>query len=320
MTNAAAPVITVTLNPALDKTVTIDRFEYGGLNRIQEMRTDAGGKGINVAKVLKRFDTDVLACGILAGHQGGVITEKLATLGIRSGFVQTAGETRTNLKVVDRSTQLTTELNEKGFTVDAELLARFCDRFREEARSASAVVLAGSLPQGAPPDFYRTLIAIANELGVRTVLDADGEAFRLGIEAVPYAIKPNIHELEALLGRTLDDDEAIVRAAGDLIAKGIKLVAVSMGGKGSLVVSADEAYRAHPVPITPLSTVGAGDSMVAAIVYCVLHGKSLEETTRWSSAAGSVTASKPGTEVCGLDEVKTMLHAVTVTEPTYNRL
>lgn len=320
MTDSASPVITVTLNPALDKTVMIERFEYGGLNRIQAMRTDAGGKGINVAKVLKRFETEVTACGILAGHQGVIIAEKLKMLGIRNGFVQTEGETRTNLKVVDRSTQQTTELNEKGFAVDAGLLERFCARFREEAASASAVVLAGSLPQGAPPDFYRILIAIANGLGVRAVLDADGEAFRLGIESAPYAVKPNIHELEALLGRTLDDDEAIVRAARSLIAKGIKLVAVSMGGKGSLVVSGEEAFRAYPAPITPLSTVGAGDSMVAAIVYGMLHGKTLEETARWSSAAGTVTASKPGTEVCGLEEVRAMLNAVTITEPAFNRL
>lgn len=305
-------VMTVTLNPALDKTVTIEDFVLGGLNRIKEWRTDAGGKGINVAKVLKHFSVNVTSWGLTAGHQGKVISQKLNDLGIPNLFIETEGETRTNLKVYVERAKETTELNESGFTVDEKVLNEFIERYKQAVRNVSVVVLGGSLPPGAPVDMYKTLIKIANEAGARTVLDADGETFLRGIEAVPYAIKPNIHELEALFEETFESDEEIIAAARRLTGKGIAYVAVSLGREGSILVSEAEAIRAKPFPITPLSTVGAGDSMVAAFIYCLLHGKSLEETAQWTSAAGTVTASKPGTQVCTLAEVEGKLNSVTI--------
>ncbi|MFC5469567.1 1-phosphofructokinase [Cohnella suwonensis] len=309
----SVPVITVTLNPALDKTVTIERFEYGGLNRIKEMRTDAGGKGINVAKVLKNFEVNASAMGFAAGYQGQVIRDKLETLGIRSVLTEAEGETRVNLKVVDESTRQTTELNEPGFTVDGALLEQFQKALKSGAEETSIIVLGGSLPPGTPRDYYRSLIEIANTQGIRTVLDADGDALALGIEASPFAIKPNIHELEALLGDTFDSTERLIGAARTLIDGGIEYVLVSMGAEGSLLVNRHEAVRASPFPITPVSTVGAGDSMVAALVYSFLHGKSFEDTARWTSAAGTITASKPGTQVCTLQEVEQSVQLVELT-------
>ncbi|MFD1955561.1 1-phosphofructokinase [Paenibacillus thailandensis] len=308
--SAKGPVITVTLNPALDKTVTLDSFEYGGLNRIREMRTDPGGKGINVAKVLRQFAVSTRALGLAAGYQGQVIRDRLQRLDIPSRFKQAEGETRVNLKIVDESTKRTTELNEPGFQVDAGILDDFLTAFREEAANASFVVLAGSLPPGAPPQFYRTLIEAARQSGVRTILDADGKALAYGIEAAPYAIKPNIHELEALLGTGLNSRESIVRGARSLTDRGIEYVLVSMGAEGSLLVTKEDVVAARPFPITPVSTVGAGDSMVAAMVYGFLQGQAAEEIARWTSAAGTVTASKPGTEVCTLEEVRQSLHLV----------
>ncbi|BBH24163.1 tagatose-6-phosphate kinase [Paenibacillus baekrokdamisoli] len=309
----AAPVITVTLNPALDKTVTIEQFEYGGLNRIKEMRTDAGGKGINVAKVLKLFEVDVNALGLKAGYQGQVIRDQLEKLGIDSTMIEAPGETRVNLKIVDESTKQTTELNEPGFMVDTDLLEQFQAVFKSKAAEASIIVLGGSLSPGIPPNYYRSLIEIARAQGIRTILDADGEALALGIEAAPFAIKPNVHELEALLGETFDSMEQMIAAVRKLIDRGIEYVLVSMGAEGSLLVSKTEAVKASPFPIMPVSTVGAGDSMVAALVYSFLNGKSVEETARWTSAAGTITASKPGTQVCTLHEVMHSLQLVTLT-------
>ncbi|QYR21842.1 1-phosphofructokinase [Paenibacillus sp. sptzw28] len=306
------PVITVTMNPALDKTVTVEQLVHGGLNRIKELRTDAGGKGINVAKVLKHFSLDVAAAGLYAGYQGQILLAKLKSLGIQSLLLEAEGETRTNLKVIDEQTKQTTELNEPGFSADRDILEQFTAQFEAEAANASFVVLGGSLPPGVPPDFYKSLIEIANARGTKTILDADGEAFSHGIEAAPFAVKPNIHELESLFGQTFTSEEEIVSAARTLIDKGIQYVAVSMGAKGSIILGKNEAVRAIPFPITPLSTVGAGDSMVAAMVYCFLHGKTLEDTARWTSAAGTVTASKPGTQVCTLEEVQAKLSAVQI--------
>lgn len=305
-------VITVSMNPALDKTVTVDTFTVAGLNRIKDARVDAGGKGINVAKVLKRFNADVTAWGIQAGEEGRLLARMVEQQGIPFFFLEAEGRTRTNLKVVDEAKKETTELNEPGPFITEKVLTDFLDHFEKAMPAAAVLVLGGSLPPGAPQDLYRQMILIASRYGVKTILDADGEALRLGITASPYALKPNIHELEALVGQTLEQERDIVNAAKGLLGDGIQCVIVSMGAKGSILVSGNEAIRARPFPIVPLSTVGAGDSMVAALAFCLLEGKTLEETARWTTAAGSITASKPGTEVCTLSEVKEKLELVSI--------
>ncbi|WP_026342263.1 1-phosphofructokinase [Paenibacillus fonticola] len=305
-------VHTVTLNPAVDKTVTVDHFATGELNRIKTMRTDAGGKGINVAKVLHSFSVPVIARGFQAGHQGKILLDKLREQGIPAQFIEAEGETRTNLKVVDEQTKQTTELNEAGSIPSKELLEQFAADYESELHEAAIVVLGGSLPPGTPADYYRRLINIANHKGVRTILDADGEALARGIEAKPFALKPNIHELEALYDTRFETEEEIVAAARHLVSKGISYVLVSMGSAGSLLVSKQKVFRAKPFPITPLSTVGAGDSMVAAMAYCLLHHKSDEEMARWTSAAGTITASKSGTEVCTLEQVNKSLARIDI--------
>jgi 1-phosphofructokinase len=293
------------MNPALDKTVTVDGIALARLNRIKEVRMDAGGKGINVAKVLRGFQVDVAAWGIAGGYQGRLIQDKLQAQGIPCFFLEGAGETRVNMKVVDESTKLTTEFNEPGVEVNGSQLAQFTDRFLQGIAGVSYVVLGGSLPPGAPSGYYRTLIEAAAAKNVPVILDADGEALAQGMEAAPYAVKPNIHELENYFGCRLQDDREIVNAARSLIAaKGVQLVQVSMGGNGSILVDGQEAHRAKPFPIVPVSTVGAGDSMVAAMVYGLLHQLPLSDISRLTSAAGTITASKAGTQVCTIQEVK----------------
>lgn len=306
-------VITVTLNPALDKTVTIEGLEVGGLNRVDDIRVDAGGKGINVAKVLKGFNENVTAVGFMGGHNGKLILEGLERAGIEHSFTETSAETRMNLKVVDSTVQVTTEINERGGAVSEQERAQFQQTLEDHLDKASILVLGGSIPPGIEHDEYASLIKTAKSKGVKTILDADGDALRYGLVACPYVIKPNIHELEQLLGVTLESDERIVQAARKLTAQGIEWVIVSMGGDGSVAVSKDEAIRARPFRIKPESTVGAGDSMVAAIASSLLQGRGLEETLRYATAAGSVTASKPGTQVCRVEEVEERLNDVEIT-------
>ncbi|RAV01739.1 1-phosphofructokinase [Paenibacillus sp. YN15] len=304
-------VVTVTMNPAVDKTVSVDKIELAGLNRIKEVRIDAGGKGINVAKVLAGFGVKAAALAVAGGYQSRLLRDKLEQAGIPCSFEEAEGETRVNLKVVDESTRQTTEFNEPGIRVDAAVLDRFTRRFEEALEGAAYTVIGGSLPPGAPPEYYRTLIEASRKRGVPVVLDADGTAFAQGVEARPFAIKPNIHELELYFGRRLPDDGELVSAARELIReKGVRLVLVSMGGDGSILVNETEAYRARPFPIRPLSTVGAGDSMVAAMVYSLLGGRTLPEMARITSAAGTITASKPGTQVCGIEEVEAAMERV----------
>lgn len=306
-------IVTVTLNPALDKTITISELRVGDLNRVQQIRLDPGGKGINVAKVLKNFSEDVIATGYIGNSQREFIQRNLHESGIKTAFVEVNGVTRTNLKIVDNKTKVTTEINEPGFQILPEDKVNFSNNIARLLQDASFLVLGGSLPLGIPEDIYKDYIVLAKDKNVKTILDADGTALKEGIKARPFAVKPNIHELERLIGRSLTTDKEIVAAGHELIAEGITIVIISMGSKGAIVLNKAEAFRVIPFPIIPQSTVGAGDSMVAATVYALLQNKSLEEVARWATTAGTVTASKPGTDVCTLAEVENSLNKVNVT-------
>lgn len=307
-------ILTVTLNPALDKTILIDSLKVGGLNRVISSRLDTGGKGINVAKVLNQFSCGVKAAGLIAGTQGVLLLDKLKACGIDTSFLHISGETRTNLKVVDQSTNTTTEINETGFFVSEQDLSFFIEELTKELGKADLLVLSGSLPPGVDENIYYELIKIAKAKSIRTILDADGKALSAGINALPFAIKPNIHELRDLTGRNIETVKDIVRTAREYIDKGIEIVIVSMGGDGAVVVDKNKAYYAKPFDIVPKSTVGAGDSMVAAFAYSLINGFNLEKTARLITTAGTVTASKPGTEVCSLNEVLINSDKITIME------
>lgn len=305
-------VLTVTLNPSLDKTIVLDRLQPGMLNRAQEVRQDPGGKAINVARLLHDYDIPVLASGLYGGAEGEELLAGLRQTGLAVQFLPIEGRTRTNLKIVDTSEQVTTEINEQGAEVSSTELAAFMELFNQCLEHTSHLVLGGSLPPGIPVSIYNELIQMANRRGIVTMLDADGEAFEAGLRAVPYALKPNIHELEEWCGHRLHTDEEVVTAGRRLIHLGVSLLIISMGEKGSIAMDEKEAFRVTPFPIVPKSTVGAGDSMVATMIYCMQSNKSLMETAAWTAAAGTLTASKEGTQVCTLEEVKENVHRVQV--------
>ena len=305
-------VVTVTLNPAIDKTVIVDKLQIGGLNRVQSVRMDPGGKGINVARVLHQFGIPVTAAGLIAGAQGQTLLQYLALERITANFLTISGETRTNLKVVDASSNITTEINEAGFAVREKEINNFKIQLAKLLEDASFLVLSGSLPPQVEYGIYRELTAIAKSKNVKTILDADDEALCAGIQAAPFAIKPNIHELGKLAGREMADDQDIIHAARKIMERGIELIIVSMGAQGAIIMNKQENYRVRTGSIVPQSTVGAGDSMVAVLAYSLLNQYSLAETAQWVTAAGSITASKPGTQVCSLVEVQQFLHKVQV--------
>jgi 1-phosphofructokinase len=305
-------VVTITLNPALDKTVTIKKLIHGGLNRVSDIRIDAGGKGINVAKVLNKFRVNVIATGLISGFQGQILSELLSDEKIEAQFVRIPGDTRTNLKIVEEETNITTEINEAGFSVRNEDLEQFKDRLSCLLENASFMVLSGSLPVGVKEDIYAELIQLAGSKGVRTVLDADGIALQKGIKATPYAVKPNLNELEKLFGRKMSDDMDIIKAGSMLQEQGVEIIAVSMGAEGAILMKREEILRVRTFPVTPISTVAAGDSMVAALVFSLLNEYPLEYTAKWITAAGTITALKSGTQVCSFEEVQKSLDLVSV--------
>lgn len=306
-------VIAVTLNPCIDKTMTIDRLIPYGLNRVIAARTDPGGKGINVAKVLKSFGTNVMVTGLIAGNQGKLLLDYMTGAEIPADLIQTPGETRTNLKIFDQSANKITEINEAGFHVTPEILNSFRHKFKALVKESDIVVLSGSLPPGVPEDFYAECVLTAKAAGAKCILDADAGALAQGVKAVPFAVKPNIHELERLCGHSLSGRDEVAKAAEKLIETGISIVIVSMGADGAIIADRNEVYQAIPWKIEEKSATGAGDSMVAALAYSILTKKSLYEIARITTAAGTVTASKEGTQTCTLDEVLRSLENVTVT-------
>lgn len=306
-------VIAVALNPSIDKTIAIEHLVPYSLNRVVATRTDPGGKGINVAKVLKSFGADVTVTGLIAGSQGKLLLNYLKEADIPADFIKNPGETRTNLKIFDRSENKTTEINEPGFHVTPDVLDSFRQKFKGAVQEAEIAVLCGSIPPGVPEGFYAECIRTAKAAGAKCILDADAGALAQGIKAVPFAVKPNIHELELLNGHTFSNRDEVVKAAERLIETGIQIVIVSMGPDGAIISGQNGTYQAVPWKIEEKSATGAGDSMVAALAYSILNEKPLNDMAKITTAAGTVTASKEGTQTCTLDEVLRSLENVTVT-------
>jgi 1-phosphofructokinase len=307
-------VIAVTLNPSIDKTITIEHLIPYGLNRVIDSRTDPGGKGVNVARVLKNFYVNVTVCGLIAGNQGKLLLDYLNRDGIQTDLLENTGETRVNLKILDESTNQTTEINEAGFMVTPEILASFKLKLKQSIHEANLVVLSGSLPPGVPENFYAECIALAKDEGIPSVLDADGNAFAEGVKAIPFAVKPNLRELELLTGNTFSNMNEIAQAAKKLIAVGIEIVIISMGPDGAIVADKNQVFRVNSWDVEVKSATGSGDSMVASLAYSILKKDSLFDIAKLTTAAGTITASKPGTKICTLDEVLQSLHHVVVTK------
>ena len=299
-------IITVTLNPALDKTVEIPDFSLDAVNRITAMRTDPGGKGLNVSKVIAKLGGTSTVVGVLGGTTGRRIADAMDALGIACQFTFVEGETRTNLKVIDPARHTNTDLNEPGLTVDQETLDHMRAALVAAVRPGDIVVLSGSLPKGAPADTYGSWTAACRTAGARVFLDADGEPLAHGLAAKPYLAKPNNHELSRLTGRALETADDLLAAARTLIADGVERVVVSMGGDGALFVSANRAYRAEGLRVPVGSTVGAGDSMVAALAYAAEQGMADADTVRLAvatSAANVMCSGSQAAERSAVDEL-----------------
>ena len=302
---------TVTLNPALDKTVEIPSFAADSVNRITTMRTDPGGKGINVSKVISKLGGQSIATGILGGDTGLAIQSALKTMGLKTSFRFTEGETRTNLKVIDPVNHTNTDINEPGVTVSEEILNGLLAQLTAGLEKGDIVVLSGSLPKGSPRDTYYTWTGACKKAGAKVILDADGELLEAGLKASPYLIKPNNHELSQLLGETLATPEELNKAARRLMEEhGIAKVVVSMGGKGALYVTQDETIYAEGLKVPVGSTVGAGDSVVAALAVAEESGMGLEETVRLSTATGGANVMCSGTQAAEYEVIQELLPKV----------
>lgn len=304
-------IYTITLNPALDKTIEIPSLTIDSVNRITAMRTDPGGKGINVSKVIQKLGGESTAFGILGGNTGHAIRTALEDMKIRTVFRFAPGETRTNLKIIDPVSHTNTDLNEPGITVPEEILDELLKELLQKTGPDDIVVLSGSLPKGSPKDTYGKWVSACGKAGSKVILDADGELLLNGLSASPYMIKPNHHELSELLGEKLGSPDELKKAARSLMEQyDIKKIVISMGGAGALYVTKDTAIYAEGLKVPVKSTVGAGDSVVAALAVCEESGRSLEETVRLSTACGAANVMCSGTQAAEYEVIEQLMPKV----------
>jgi 1-phosphofructokinase len=285
---------TVTLNPALDKKVVIEGFAVDQVNRVASSSLDAGGKGINVAKALATLGVRSTAYGIAAGKAGDFILDYLDRRGIEHRFAYSGGETRTNLKIVDPLGKTHTDINEAGPRIEPFCLSALEAALFAEASPEDIYVFSGSVPEGVDAGIYAKWIDRAHAAGARTVLDAEGELLRQGAAAMPSLMKPNLRELEGLVGTPLPDEAAMIAAIRALLSGGSGKVALSLGPAGALFVDAKRAIRARGIPVAAASTVGAGDSMLAAIVAAMQRNGGLEDMVAPAIAAATAAVAAGG--------------------------
>ncbi|MEI6560753.1 MAG: 1-phosphofructokinase [Verrucomicrobiota bacterium] len=279
---ASFDVLTLTLNPAVDRTVTIPRFTPGAVNRVEQTRDTPGGKGVNVASVLADHGHRVAVTGFLGRENCGVFEVFFAEKQIADRFVRIAGATRVGIKIVDPAAHTTTDINFPGLSPSLPELAAL--RKQISALDAPWAVLAGSLPPGVDSAFHRDLAAALKATGRKVLVDTSGEALRRAVDAAPTILKPNLHELEELMGERLSSEMAVLHAARSFVARGIALVVVSMGKAGACFVTAEGEAIARPPEVEIQSSVGAGDALVAGILAAQLNRLPLEECARRATA------------------------------------
>lgn len=289
-----AKIATVTLNPAIDQTVEIAGFTAGGVNRVESMRVDAGGKGVNVAAFLADYGFTVTATGFLGNENAQPFENFFREKKIADRFVRINGSTRTGIKIVDPLRQETTDINFPGIAPAGEDIQALFDEIDKLAADHSWFVLAGSIPSGAPPTIYADLIRNLTARGCRAALDTSGEALSRALEAAPALIKPNIDELEGCLGRRLEGRDEVLAAARRLLDRGIETVVVSMGAEGALFVAGDGAVQAVPPPLRVVSTVGAGDALLSGTLAAGIERRDPADAARLATAFAVVAVTRIG--------------------------
>ncbi len=305
-------IICIYVNSTIDKTIYLEKFEYGGTNRPYKVQTDGAGKAINAAVVLKALGAESTVLGVAYDADSKIITGRLNSHGIAHSFHELEGTSRTNTKIFDREKQVITELNESGQSVPQSVLDDISAQACEMAGEGDIVILTGSLPPGCGADYYAGIIRALRKKGVKCVLDADGETLRLGVAELPYLIKPNTDELAAITGSKAGSVAEVISACKKLLCSGIEVVAVSMGADGALICSNESAYFAKPLRVDVQSTVGAGDSMVAGMVANI--GKPLNEMLRAGVAAATASITLSGTQLCDKELFEKYYSLVTTEE------
>lgn len=298
------PVVTVTLNPAIDQTLSIPGFAVGQVNRVVESRSDAGGKGVNVASFLADLGVEVTATGFLGSDNAAPFENLFLRKRIEDRFVRVEGSTRVGIKIVDG--HRTTDINFPGLSPSAHDLAELRRRIAELAVAGRWFVLSGSVPPGVPSGIYAGLTDSIHGRGGYVALDTSGPALREALASRPEVVKPNVDELSEVIGHRPSDWPAAARALG------VPRVVISMGRDGAVFVDGDQSLLARPPRVPVRSTVGAGDAMVGGLVYGMIHELPLEEAARFATASGAYAVTRVGSGIENPDEHRKLMNQVEI--------
>lgn len=311
-------IVTLTPNPSIDRTVAVPQLQHGEVNRACSSRIDPGGKGVNISRALSAHGTATVAVLPLGGPEGHLMAELLDAAGVRHHGVEVPGTLRMNIAVVEPD-GTTTKFNEPGPVLTLEHTEALLAAIDGFARPGAWVVGSGSLPPGADDDFLATVVTRARARGALVAIDSSGSPMAAAIKAGPDLIKPNHEELEELVDRSLPTLGDVVAAAREVVASGVATVVVSLGGDGAVLVDAATLVHAGAQVSSPLSTVGAGDCLLAGVLHVLAAGgdgrSALECGVRWGAAAVTL----PGSEVPGPREVHGIPTSTTA-DPDLSRL
>lgn len=300
-------IYTVTLNPALDRELRVPALAFDEVLRATRSQVDCGGKGFNVSRMLANLGAESVALGFAGGRTGEALRDGLEALGVATDFVWVAGETRTNVSIVTAAHDRYLKVNEAGPTIAPAEQAALLERASARARRGDWWVLAGSLPPGVEATFYAALIGAIRAAGGHVALDTSGAPLRHGCLAGPTLVKPNATEAAELIGRPVATPAAALAAAREL--DGIPYVAISLGADGALLVHEGAGWLATPPAIEERNPIGAGDSLVAGLVWGLSRGGP-EEALRWAVACGAATAAREGTALGTRGEVERLAQQV----------
>jgi len=304
-------IVTLTINPAIDRTFSVDRLAFEDRAYINSCRESPGGRGINASCVIHSFGGDTMAVFPMGGEAGKRMEKYLSGCGYQVAIVPIQNEIRTNITITDRH-GLTVNLNEKGPQLSAAELASLEKMIRERLQKASWLMCCGSLSPGVPADFYAKLIAYARQKKVKTLLHADGEALREGIEAKPTVVTPNQHEAERLLGRTLLTRTHYLEAAARIRDMGAESVVMSLGSRGAIGAFSDGMVEALPPRVDAVCPIGSGDALAAAYAWAVKRRSKPVDALRWGVAAGTASARIPGMAFATLPQTEEIYRQVEV--------
>ncbi len=307
-------ILTVTLNPAIDVRYNVENMRIGEVNRTKHIEKNAGGKGINVSRVITQLGGNILATGIVGGFTGKLFLSKLNADGIKNDFLETEFETRTCIAVIDKDIKGITEFLESAEGTP-ENFEKFMEKYISILDGGIDIVCgSGSLLKGIGKDIYNLLIEEARKRGIKFILDTSGDSLVKGMEAKPFLIKPNQEELEDITGRKFKDISEVVEAAKEIVNTGIENVMVTLGGDGAVLVTKDKVYKGTFPKVEIKNTVGSGDSTIAGMAYALSADKPISECFRLAVACGTTNAMVDSTGSIDEEILKDILPKINITE------